>query len=374
MKRSAQNTAGLAASIEEMLRFLDSARPRPRATSQPPEVNLPASAVAEQILEILVSSRNRKGSLKGMGFESSRPSMLVPLTRCVAARKPIELTLMAFPFKVPNPAKTGHRRLPDLAELAALRRIGELHDEIRTVYTPGLVMNLIHDGSYIAEIFGVTQEEVQAYEAYMQELIEISGLRSVVRTHDFFALLYANRSDVAARIESIGIRASEWLTAGRGTDEWTSCFNSTLGMVDLRELSPVAASQVMRWAVKGKLPTQYRDLESRTLEAMLRYRVRDMLLHECDPRSRAFPDALHVTTIDRPGRLAIWLVRRGRSQLPWHGVGVVDAGGRLSVLTYREVQANTDLEPIWFGDDRAPFGYTAIPFTTRAYPEVEAYG
>jgi hypothetical protein len=360
--------SGSEADFGPMLRFLHTLGLGPRQNGCPPGETLSISDVPEKVLEILVSSRNRKGSLERMGFESCRSGMLATLRRCIDQEKPVELTLMAFPFKVPNPAKVGERRLPDLAELAALCRLGELNDEIRKVYRPGLLLHLIHDGSYISEIFGVSPSEVREYEVYMRGMIQIMGLGSTVRTHDFFTLLHENREDVEAAVDLIGAEAVAWLQSSRSTDEWVGCFNSTLGMIDLRALSPVVASQVMRWAVEGRLPQPYRDLEKRTLEAMLRYRIRDVLLHRCDPRPRAFPDAIHVTTNNRPGRLAIWLVRRGRSLLPWHGVGVVDAGGQLSVLPYRDVRSNPGFRPLWFTGETAPFGFTAMPADVLRQP------
>lgn len=320
---------------------------------------------AEGVLDTLLASRNRKGSVQQMALDSCREGMLAAIRRCVKAGKPVELSLMAFPFKVPNPAKVGQRRLPDLAELAALQRIRTLSKEIEEVYPPGLLLHLIHDGSYIGEIFGVGQDEVVEYETYFGQLVQVAGLTSTIRRHDFFRLLHRYGEGVEAAVDRIGSEAVEWLTEGRGTEEWRSCFNRTLGMIDLRAHSPTVAASIGRWADEGRLPPSYRHLQRRTLKAMLRYRIRDVLLHRCDPRDAAFPDAIHVTTKNRPGRLAIWLVRRGRSLLPWHGVGVADADGRPSVSLFQELRTRRDLRPFYLTGETEPFGYVTMPAESR---------
>ena len=68
-----------------------------------------------------------------MRFVDFRQNLLSAIERRVRANQPVQLTLMAFPFKVPNPAKVGSRRLPDLAELAALVRIHQLNTKIKSI-------------------------------------------------------------------------------------------------------------------------------------------------------------------------------------------------------------------------------------------------
>jgi hypothetical protein len=93
-------------------------------------------------------------------------------------------------------------------------------------------------------------------------------------------------------------------------------------MVNLREFPTSQVATLMSESSLGQLPPGYDNLQRRVHEAMVQYRVKDAIIHRFDPRPHCFPDAIHATTQDRPGRLAIWLVRRGRSLLPWHGVDV----------------------------------------------------
>src|SRR5208282_4058246 len=193
--------------------------------------------IAERLLGFLTSSAVRKGSLEQMQFQRCRMDMLGAIDRRVRADKPVQLTLIAFPFKVPNPAKVGPRRMPDLAELAALVQLYKLHQNAKAIYPPGLEIRIIHDGAYIADVFGVTQEEVCAYETYFSRLVEALGAKSFIRIHDIQALShtagFSNLGQHAARLRS-SIRS--WQCKAQKSDEWRERFCKTLGMINLRHL------------------------------------------------------------------------------------------------------------------------------------------
>src|SRR5262249_22111585 len=142
----------------------------------------------ERIFSILISGVYRKNSLARMNVTECRPEMLSTLGRCTKRGSPVQLTLLAFPFKVPNPAKVGQRRLPDSAELAAIRHLETLKDSVQSVYPPGLEFHVIHDGSLIADAFGIDLEEVRQYEIYFAELVTKAHASNFIRCHDFGSL------------------------------------------------------------------------------------------------------------------------------------------------------------------------------------------
>lgn len=321
-------------------------------------VSIPAgNAPASKILSLLTSSGYRKGSLRHMGFEECRQAMLAPVERCVEIGKPVQVTLMAFPFKVPNSVKVGPRTLPDLAELAAIVRFCRLNSKVKAFYGPGLQVHIIHDGSYIADIFGVTLNEVRHYETCLADLIRAAGAHDFIQSHDFLSLFSKHASDVEKREEYLWENTLKWWQEKRNTAEWIDRFAKTVGMINLRDLPISLVSQLMAQARHGQLPVEYREIERRVHDAMLKYHLRDSLLHYFDPRPKCFPDAIHATTQERPGRLALWLIRRGRSQLPWHGVGMVDQGGRPGVALAERVMSNSSYRPVFIEHEETPFLY-----------------
>lgn len=313
--------------------------------------------VAERTLRLLTASAQRKSSLKCMELEKCGQDMLTMLRRCVSKQRPIQLTLMAFPFKVPNPAKVGPRTLPDLAELAAVLRLCQLSSRVAAYYPPGLELHLIHDGAYLADVFGVNLPEVRQYESYLQRLIVAAGAGCFVQTHDFLELLGPQHSAVQHNLTHLRGETLRWWRAERGTDEWRRCFRRTLGMMNLRDLSVSEAAFLLTQASCGSLPAEYRDLELRVHDAMLGYHLRDSILHQFDPRPHWFPDAIHATTQERSRRLALWLVRRGESRLPWHGVGLVDQKLQLRVALHTNLIDQEPYGPVFLEAESTPFFY-----------------
>ena len=148
---------------------------------------------------------------------------------------PIQLTLLAFPFKVPNPAKVGDRRLPDFAESAAIEHLRTLRDAISEVYPPGLNVHILHDGSLIADVFGTDLQEVTRYQDYFVALVTKARASTFIRCHDFEALQRHSQIDFCSSIERLRLEAKRWWQERRGTIEWQRSFRKTLGMINLRE-------------------------------------------------------------------------------------------------------------------------------------------
>jgi pyoverdine/dityrosine biosynthesis protein Dit1 len=329
-----------------------------QAENAVPEVS-GGRAISEKLLALLASSAVRKGSLEQMQFRRCHPVFLRAIDRCVRDGRPVQLTLMGFPFKVPNPAKVGKRYMPDLAELAALVRLRELHVKSMSIYPPGLEIHIIHDGTYIAPVFDVALEEVLGYESYFSQLVNmINGRTSkpFIKEHDFQALAHAKISNLMQSVSEARKSARRWHN-GRETREYAERFNKTLGMMNLRRLPFPEACRLLNRDRRDRLPDEYGALDRQVHVAMIRYYLRDFLLHEFDPRPACFRDAIHMTTQCRPGRLAIWLVHRGCSLLPWHGVGVIDGAGKCKVALACDVLSNPSYRPVFVEGEDTPFFY-----------------
>ena len=347
--------ASLADVLELLLRC--EAR-RPRSTRCHPD---PAHA----ILQLLTSSAYRKGSLQRMQFDLCQTGILAVLRASIARSQPVQLTLMAFPFKVPNPLKVGTRRLPDVAELASVLKLRRLSKEIKAVYAPGLEIHLIHDGAYIADVFGVSLGEVRRYEAYFSALIRAVGANAFIHTYDFIELLNQCGCDLGWAMQSAWQITREWWRRHRYTPEWNDCFAKTLGMLNLRGWPTAVLGEVMSQARSGRLDPKHCTLQRSVRRAMLAYHARDTLLHMFDPRPSCFPNGIHATTRERPQRLALWLVRRGNSLLPWHGVGVLDRGG-VSVRLARDVMDDPAFRPVYLKSESTPFLYQRVGAARKA--------
>jgi hypothetical protein len=314
-------------------------------------------AAAERVFSVLISGAYRRNSLAKMRLAECRPAMMAALRRCTKNGSPIQLTVLAFPFKTPNSAKVGGRRLPDFAEFAAIRHCCALRDAIQKVYPPGLKFHILHDGLLIAEVVGIEAREVREYQKYFANLVRIAGASDFIRCHDFGALQQRSGLDPSVLSEQLRSDAEQWWQLNRGTAEWRLRFRKTLGMMNVRELSTTLVAGLLHHAREGRLPSGCEPLECRVHEAMIQYHVKDAIIHRFDPRPYCFPDAIHATTQDRRGRLSIWMLRRGQSLLPWHGIGCLDERGRAQILRAVEVLNGSDYRPVFIAGEDAPFVY-----------------
>ncbi|MGB6437943.1 MAG: L-tyrosine/L-tryptophan isonitrile synthase family protein [Methyloceanibacter sp.] len=314
-------------------------------------------AAAERVFSVLISGAYRRNSLARMRLAECRPAMISALRRCTKNGSPIQLTVLAFPFKTPNSAKVGARRLPDFAEFAAIRHCCALRDAIQVVYPPGLEFHILHDGLLIAEVVGIEAQEVRQYEEYFAKLTKIAGASDFIRCHDFGALQQRRALDPSSSIEQLRSEAEQWWQLNRGTADWDHRFRKTLGMINLREFPTTLIVNLLRHSRLGGLPPGFEPLERRVHEAMVQYHVKDAIIHQFDPRPHCFPDAIHATTQDRRGRLSIWLLRRGQSLLPWHGVGCLDERGRAQIVHSVQVLDRSDHRPVFIAGEETPFVY-----------------
>ena len=312
---------------------------------------------AEKIFSVLISGAYRRNSLTRMQLAECRPAMLSTLGRRINRGLPIQLTVLAFPFKVPNPAKVGARRLPDFAELAAIRHFCALGTTIQDIYPPGLEIHIVHDGLFIADVFGIEPQEVHQYETYFAKLISLAAASNFIRCHDFGTLQRRSALDPTGSTEALRFAAERWWQRHRGTAEWQLSFRKTLGMINLRDFPAVSVADVLQHARQRRLPSGWERVERRVHEAMVQYHIKDAIIHQFDPRPCCFPDAIHATTQERHGRLSLWMVRRGQSLLPWHGVGCLDDRGRVRVVHAVEVLDRPDYSPVFIGGEDTPFVY-----------------
>ena len=220
-----------------------------------------AGDIAERVFSVLLSSAYRKNSLTAMELSRCRPTMMSALQRCIGRGSPIQITVLAFPFKVPNPAKVGARMLPDFAELAAIRQCLKLRAAIQCIYSPGLSYHILHDGPLIADAFGIETDEVRQYQTYFSKLVEKIA-PDFIRCHDFDALQQQSALDPSESIEELRFTAKRWFRERHGTAEWKTAFRKTLGMINLREIP--AETSCRSPAACDRWPTSFRLEAHRT--------------------------------------------------------------------------------------------------------------
>lgn len=95
---------------------------------------------------------------------------LFKIISAIEKNKPVAFVLPAFPGKSPNLSKVlGH--LPDYAEELALRFLGNLCQEVKKYYSPGMKIILCSDGRVFSDVIGMQEDHVTAYQTELDKMI-----------------------------------------------------------------------------------------------------------------------------------------------------------------------------------------------------------
>lgn len=239
-------------------------------------------------------------------------SLHLPLIRAaLAGESPIELVLPAFPAKSPSPRKV-LGKLPDMAERVALRSLQTLCEELAEAHPPGVRMRLCSDGLVFADVVSVSDEDVGAYGAEIDRLIEELPL---LRRFDL-AHVFGNATPEEARRR---------LLAGWGESESE--------LVEQARVSPSLGAQLdglHRFMFEDGVAlhpevsrTQARkQARTQAIQVLLRSRAWGRLL------ASTFPLAIRLSIHPQPAvsdKLGIHLLPTQDAWLtPWHGVALLD--------------------------------------------------
>jgi len=131
-------------------------------------------ADAQERADILLTRLMRhRRVLPGVGPVDARAKAphLDRVLAAIAQDRPLELVLPGFPAKSPSPNKT-LGPLPDMAEKLALRSLQDLCDDLAEAHPPGVRMTLCSDGGVFADLVRVSDPQIAAYGARIDELIQ----------------------------------------------------------------------------------------------------------------------------------------------------------------------------------------------------------
>ncbi|PWY73030.1 hypothetical protein BO70DRAFT_261501, partial [Aspergillus heteromorphus CBS 117.55] len=97
----------------------------------------------------------------------------------VKERRPVQLTLPAFPCKSLNRVSKVLGHLPDLGEELSLLRLNSLCQDIERVYAPGATVTIATDGALFNDILGISDEDCWEYGEALKGMIADYGLKGL---------------------------------------------------------------------------------------------------------------------------------------------------------------------------------------------------
>lgn len=140
-----------------------------------------ATEMAKRILAEIMIFRRVPKSIPSCGdikCQKCTSSYLPKIISAVKNNKPITFILPAFPGKSPNPEKV-LGQLPDLAERLSLHFLGNLCQQIKKFYTPGIKIILCSDGRVFSDVVGMMENHIGAYQVELDRLIEEMSLSDI---------------------------------------------------------------------------------------------------------------------------------------------------------------------------------------------------
>jgi pyoverdine/dityrosine biosynthesis protein Dit1 len=245
--------------------------------------------------------------------------------RSIAANEPMHLILPAFPAKSPSPLKV-LGTMPDKADEIALDYLGDLCNEIRARYHPGVRLTICSDGHVFSDLVGVVDDVVTAFGDAIGWLIDERGLTSI----DTF-----NMGDVFDGSDHETMRAELCRHYAEPIEAIVErCQSTPSGQALFNGIHRFMVEDRMGVEV-DKSKTQIRkEAKERAYEVIRRSDAWGRLLADC------FPTALRLSIHPHPphgGKIGILL---GPAQdvwlTPWHSAAVKQHDGAF-VLMHRHV-------------------------------------
>lgn len=320
----------------------------------------PYGSTTECILKILTSNRFRKGSLNKVDFKYYRHSIFQLIRRRVRKNEPLQITLLACPFKVPNPRKVLSRVTPDLAEIGMLIKLNELNSVIKHIYPPGVEITIIHDGLFYNKPFNVTRDKVLLYRKLFQSWIKYLDLDFATSLDliDLFGEAYPKFDLNKAKLKAKK-HLKKWMYEEEYKQERHECFKLTLNEMWLPKYSREDfIKSIEEYENFGFIKDK--EIERQVWNSVFIYKQNEIVLYHNDPRPILFPQAIHASAKYRVGRLSLWLIRSGHAILPWHGVGILRKDGIISVGYEPYLRKSDSFQPVYLEREETQFFYKEI--------------
>ncbi len=278
-------------------------------------VNADVDGRARWVLHRLMSQRRLHPGLSSASITEDQLAPHLEIVRsALASDQPLELVLPAFPAKSPNPEKV-LGKLPDMAELVALRSLQRLCDDLTALHPPGVRLHLCSDGLVFADVVGVADADVTAYgEALDAILSDLPSLTRVDLSH-----LFGEATPAQARARLL----AGWSETAEELHQKIESTPALAHQLDgLHRFLFEDAVGVGSEQSRTQLRKHARELAFETLR---RSRAWGRLLATC------FPHAVRLTIHPQPlvsEKIGIHFVPTADAWLtPWHGAALVEKDG-----------------------------------------------
>lgn len=286
-------------------------------------------ALAKQLLDYVFRYRRV--------LDASDPCAATPCETCygyqlpkvldaVAAGRPLQFLILAFPAKSPNQRKV-LGELPDMAERVAIEFLQSFCDHVGGFYPPGATVRICSDGHVFSDLVGVRDDAVTAYRDELAKMIADTGGQSIDLYTLDDAFPEASYPDMRRRLEDTFAQDLEALRAQVRTDpDRRALFNGIHRFLfeDCSALQPDRS--------RSQLREQCKDLAYRVIRRSDAWSRLVAGAHPAGVRLSIHPQPCHSE------KIGFHLVKTRDNWLtPWHSVAL-DDGTSLTLVKRSEAE------------------------------------
>lgn len=300
-----------------------------------------SGSVARNILAIFGSREVRFGPLTNI--TTAQGELTGQLNHFIEQGEPIEITLLAVPFKTGNPLKVRHTH-PDLGECAFLMHLGEICKLVEEIYRPGVRFIVLAEGQCLAKIMGVARGEALKYCDGHKKLVRELGLGKCVVVKDLF-------DDVVAKVLGFEkkMQANKTLIEKRFKSRDAQIVEQVLKTLPTIQSSLNRRNLTVEDACRLYLHPSL-ALQKEALGKTFVYLAFHKTRYDTLALEKAFPDSLRATLTPRPGRLGIVPVNKKTALFPHHGVGVIRKDKTVTVMYEYDIRRMGNFREVFLED------------------------
>lgn len=242
--------------------------------------------------------------------------------------KPLEFSILGFPFKVPVPLKT-NRVLPDLGEIIALKRLVDILLLIKHFYPPGGIVHIVTEEAFY-KFNNMKKNEVLSYQDFLKEIVKKMGWKNFIKfmsldemetLTDNFDGLFQQKKDHFVNL---------YITWDKKFIERYHGAHSSIYYIVNTQRYNLTENELMDVYNKKKNTNRKKILlvrrfiennaHSMTIEYLAYLELRD----ELGFFKKKLPDAIQLSVSPKKYRLGIIPLGKNIIRLPYHGVPVFD--------------------------------------------------
>lgn len=300
------------------------------------------SSLASQIVKIfeqkLFSIRSAE---QGDLYETcGRDELLKQVQGFITDNRRIQLLLPAFPCKSPNLEKVSGK-LPDAGELYALEYLNDICREISLLYQPGCDLKIWSDGGVFGDLIAVPEEDIATYVRLLQYY-------SMTMSHIEWDSMnnYVNLKQGETLIGKYGSKTfsfEQWLLKSEDNRQQYVHLRRFIEK-DLNNVAEYKKISRRQFRERMKLVAEEMITRNEALGNLLKQHYSNHIrlsIHQHVNDGRKFTIRFFAQNYQQSEHQSIL-------RTPWHNSFVINADGTPNIVSYRQLNLESEHVPIMF--------------------------